>query len=105
MSTGDSKIDTAYKVVLVGHKKSAKTSALVAFQNLSCDEEVRMPSTFVCYTTQVLDKNVYLNIWDTAGQERFLALTRMYFHGAHVVLLCFCTYAPETIQALKEVWL
>ena len=91
--------------MLVGHKKSAKTAAIVAFQNRPSDEEVTINSAFVCYTVQVCDKNVLLNLCNTAGQEQFPSLDGIYLRGAHVVLLCFCTYAPETIQALKELWL
>ena len=101
MSEGGSKVDTVYKVVLVGHKKSAKTSAIIALQGLD-NEQVTVSPAFSIYTLQVRDKNVQLHFWDTSGMEGFLSLIGLYFRGSHVVLLCFSTYAPETIQALKD---
>ena len=101
MSEGGSKVDTVYKVVLVGHKKSAKTSAIIALEGPD-NEQVTVGVSYTIYTLQVCDKNVELQFWDTPGGKRFLPLIRQYIRGSHVVLLCFSTYAPETIQALED---
>ena len=101
MSEGGSKVDTVYKVVLVGHKKSAKTSAIIALQGLD-NEQVTVSPAFSIYTLQVRDKNVQLHFWDTSGMEGFLSLIGLYFRGSHVVLLCFSTYAPEDHSSAKR---
>ena len=101
MSEGGSKVDTVYKVVLVGHKKSAKRSAIIALEGPD-NEQVTVGVSCTRYTLQVRDKNVQLHFWDTAGGKRYLSLIGVYLRESHVVLLCFSTYAPETIQALKD---
>ena len=98
-----------YKVLVVGHEKSAKNLFSLAVSGRAGDKSEGAPtigSTFFRQDVAMADqKHVCLEIWDTASQERYASLAPIYFRGAHVILLCFCTYAPETIQALKDVWI
>ena len=97
----------SYTVVLVGDTKSGKEPLMARLCNPAADPE-EYPSCGVgvqSLTFEVRGRDVKLDFANTLGHEKSKTLCGMTLNGAHVVLLCFCTYVPETIQALKEFWL
>jgi GTPase SAR1 family protein len=42
---------------------------------------------FNTYLIKVEDKVIRLQIWDTAGQESFRSVTKIFYRGAHAVVL------------------
>ena len=98
--------EDGYTVVLVGDQKSGKESLMARLCNPAADPE-EYPSSGVglqSLTFDVRDQDVKLNFSNVVA-EYSRTLCQICLNGAHVVLLCFCTYVPETVQALKEDWL
>jgi len=48
------------------------------------------------------NSTIKFQLWDTAGQERFRSITRAYFRGSHVVLLCFSNTCAPSCESLKR---
>jgi small GTP-binding protein len=44
--------------------------------------------TKIVYIKQI-DKLIHFNIWDTAGQEIYDSITRRYYKGADIAIICF----------------
>lgn len=47
---------------------------------------------------------IRLQIWDTAGQERFRSISRLYYRGAHVAILCYDVTSKKSFEDMG-VWL
>ena len=48
-----------------------------------------------------LDQQVFkLQIWDTAGQESFKSITKIFYKGAHCVLLAYDITRYDTFESL-----
>ena len=99
-----------YKVVVAGHQKSAKILfALGLTGRISQSEKEGGPtigSGFVSTWVEIADgRSVDLEIWDMSSQEKYVSIAPVFLHDASVVLLCFCRHLPETVQALKDVWI
>jgi Ras-related protein Rab-2A len=43
-----------------------------------------------------------LQIWDTAGQESFQSITKIFYRGAHAVLLTYSVASMQSFQNLKH---
>lgn len=49
-----------------------------------------------------LEQQVFkLQIWDTAGQESFKSITKIFYKGAHCVLLAYDITRHDTFENLK----
>ena len=50
-----------------------------------------------------LDQQVFkLQIWDTAGQESFKSITKIFYKGAHCVLLAYDITRYDTFESLQS---
>ncbi|KAK8893057.1 hypothetical protein M9Y10_030318 [Tritrichomonas musculus] len=80
------------KVILVGNSGVGKTSLISAFIGDYYNEE-HLPTVNVSYCINEVvnnfNKKVKLEIWDTAGQEKYQAITKNFYRGANVALICF----------------
>ena len=55
-------------------------------------------------TESVDGDQIKLQVWDTAGQERFKTITSSYYRGAHGIIICYDTTAPDTFANVRT-WL
>lgn len=83
--------DCLIKIIIIGDSNVGKSNILTKF----ADDEFKSncSSTIgIDYKTVRIDhlnKSIKLLIWDTAGQERFNSITKTYYKGARVVIICF----------------
>ena len=59
---------------------------------------------FKIKTIEVDGKTIKLQIWDTAGQESFQSITKIFYRGAHAVLLTYDLTNMNTFNNLLK-WL
>lgn len=59
---------------------------------------------FGSYLMKVEDKILKLQIWDTAGQECFRSITKIFYRGAHVVILSYSILQGASFENLTS-WL
>ena len=88
MANNFSTCSHVYKDVSVGDQKSTKIGLF--------------PVKYVTITVQVHDQRVAVQCSETSGHEKYRYLTPGYCLGAHMVFLCVCTHALDTIQRFKE---
>ncbi len=94
------------KMCILGQMAVGKTSLANAFANQA---PVATVSTINAqqYRVKVTDKNqdtCYVQLWDTAGQERLQGMTSSYVRGAHGIVLLYDVTDPDSLLALKTVW-
>jgi Ras-related protein Rab-1A len=98
--------DYLIKTIIIGDSSVGKSNIITKF----VDDEFTHAycSTIgVDYKTicvDYLNKIVKIIIWDTAGQERFKTITRTFYKGAHVVIICFDLTNRETFENV-DYWL
>ena len=94
------------KLVIVGDEACGKTCLLMAFQDKGLPE-VYVPTVFENYVTDVEadGKEVELHLWDTAGQDDYNKLRPLAYPDADVILLCFCSETPESLDRVKTEWI
>ena len=59
---------------------------------------------FGSYLIKVEEKTLKLQIWDTAGQECFRSITKIFYRGAHVVILSYSLIQAASFENLTG-WL
>ncbi len=59
---------------------------------------------FNTYNIKVEDKIIKLQIWDTAGQENFRSVTKIFYRGAHAVVLNYPINSRESLNNVQH-WL
>lgn len=80
----------SFKVILLGDSGVGKTSFSLRAAGLE-----EMPRTtfrgFWMPTARMVIDNcpIKLEVWDTFGQERYRALSRVYYQGAHAIVLMY----------------
>eukprot|EP00992_Anisonema_acinus_P015577 TRINITY_DN9802_c0_g1_i1.p1 TRINITY_DN9802_c0_g1~~TRINITY_DN9802_c0_g1_i1.p1 ORF type:complete len:206 (+),score=41.37 TRINITY_DN9802_c0_g1_i1:52-669(+) len=98
--------DHIVKAVVVGDSGVGKTSLVLRYTDDIYDSSY-MATIGVDFRIKSFERNdeaVKLQVWDTAGQERFRGITRGYYRGAEVVLVCFDVSNWDTFSSLKT-WL
>ena len=68
------------------------------------DHDVTVGVEFGSYMIKVEEKILKLQIWDTAGQESFRSITKIFYRGAHVVILTYSIINAVTFENLQK-WL
>ena len=68
------------------------------------DHDVTVGVEFGSYLVKVEEKILKLQIWDTAGQECFRSITKIFYRGAHVVLLSYSILQGASFENLSG-WL
>ncbi len=86
-------MDSDYKIktIIIGDCGVGKSCIITKFID---DEFISKYNTtigvdFKTYRLNYLNSEFKLYIWDTAGQERFKAITKSFYKGVDVVLICF----------------
>ncbi|KAL9620004.1 MAG: hypothetical protein Q9160_005381 [Pyrenula sp. 1 TL-2023] len=98
------------KLVVLGAQGVGKTSLLHRYIHNTFSPNTPSQSTLgASFLTKRLqehssDTEVRLQIWDTAGQERFRSISRLYYRGAHVAILCYDITDERSWEEMKG-WL
>jgi GTPase SAR1 family protein len=67
------------------------------------DHEVTVGVEFGTLIIKLVDQVFKLQIWDTAGQESFKSITKIFYRGAHLVVLTYDITRMDTFLNL-ETW-
>eukprot|EP00826_Nyctotherus_ovalis_P045809 TRINITY_DN5102_c0_g1_i2.p1 TRINITY_DN5102_c0_g1~~TRINITY_DN5102_c0_g1_i2.p1 ORF type:complete len:181 (-),score=32.82 TRINITY_DN5102_c0_g1_i2:234-776(-) len=98
------KIDYSFKVVLAGKMAVGKTSLMLRISKEEFKETyvstIAGNSTELLYRVKEIQKNVRVELWDTSGEERYLSVTKIYFKGAHAVLLLYDITDKQSLSQL-----
>jgi small GTP-binding protein len=92
------------KAVMVGNSFVGKTALLTRM----CDGffDGNQTQTVCCeyhaIAVTVGDVTWNLLIWDTAGQERYAAVTRQYFRGAEIAMICYSVDSRESLKTMER---
>ncbi len=101
------RMDSSFKVIIVGPSAVGKTSLLNRFVNNEFALKYKL-TIGVDFLTKSMEyqpsKFVKLHIWDIGGQERFKFLHRSYYEGASGALLTFDLSRQNTFSSMKT-WL
>ncbi|KAJ7331282.1 hypothetical protein OS493_020071 [Desmophyllum pertusum] len=93
------------KLVAVGDGDSGKTSLLFGFAKHEFPE-FYAPTVFENYVAdiEVDGKTVELALWDTAPQEDYNRLRPLSYPDTDVILMCFSTDSPDSLENIPEEW-
>ena len=80
---------TLMKALLIGDESAGKTSFMLKLVENKFNETYR-PTIGVEFMTFLLpEQNVKIQLWDSAGSQRFKAITKAYYRGVTLFLICF----------------
>ena len=68
------------------------------------NHDVTVGVEFGSYLIKVEEKILKLQVWDTAGQESFRSITKIFYRGAHVVILAYSVVNGMSFENLTD-WL
>lgn len=98
--------DFTIKIIIIGNTNVGKSCILTKF----VDNEFISHNTttigvdYKTFYTTYLDKDIKLLIWDTAGQERFKAITKTFYKGVQVVIICFDLTNYDSFEDI-DIWM
>lgn len=83
--------DALFKIIIIGDSGIGKSCLLKRLMedDFIDDHDVTVGVEFGSYMIKVEDKILKLQVWDTAGQESFRSITKIFYRGAHVVMLAY----------------
>jgi Ras-related protein Rab-1A len=55
-------------------------------------------------TIQLDDKTVKLQMWDTSGSDRFVSISRLYYRGAHGIMIVYDVTRRDSFHGVQR-WL
>jgi len=95
-----------FKVLVIGDSGTGKTSIIRKYvYNTFCDKY--KCTLGVDFARKIIYKNnitTFLQLWDIAGQERFTNMSKIYYTGAHLVIIVFDVLRVKTFDSVKA-WL
>ena len=98
--------DVLFKLIIIGNSGVGKSCLMnrITTNEFSEDHEVTVGVDFGSLVLQLDTFLFKLQIWDTAGQEAFQAITKIFYRGAHAVLLTYSITSNASFLGLKD-WL
>lgn len=98
--------DALFKIIIIGDSGIGKSCILKRLidDDFGEDHDVTVGVEFGSYLVKVEEKILKLQIWDTAGQECFRSITKIFYRGAHVVLLSYSILQGASFENLTT-WL
>lgn len=101
--------DYLFKLIVIGNSGVGKSCLMhrVTTNEFSEDHEVTVGVEFGSLLIRMGElpdnQSVFkLQIWDTAGQESFQSITKIFYRGAHAVLLTYSVASLQSFQNLKH---
>lgn len=95
-----------FKLIVIGDSAIGKSCLMhrMCHNEFVDDHEVTVGVEFGSLLIKMENISVKLQIWDTAGQESFQSITKIFYRGAHAVLLTYDLTQMDTFIHLKQ-WL
>jgi Ras-related protein Rab-2A len=99
------KSDFLFKLIIIGDSAVGKSCLMqrVTTNEFIEDHEVTVGVEFGTLIIRLTDQIFKLQIWDTAGQESFKSITKIFYRGAHCVVLAYDITRLDTFLNL-ETW-
>ena len=101
-----------YKIILIGSSSVGKTSLCHTIKGEMFNS--RIPITIgVDYMEIKLERTkigekiptIYnIQLWDTAGHESYHSITRSYYRGSNIILMCFDLTNRKSFIELRSGW-
>ena len=101
-SAGDNEHSSLFKVIIIGDSAVGKSCLMhrVTQNEFIMDHEVTVGVEFGSLMIRLEEQLFKLQIWDTAGQESFKSITKIFYKGAHCVLLAYDITRRSTFESL-----
>jgi Ras-related protein Rab-2A len=98
--------DALFKVIIIGDSGIGKSCMLKRLMedDFKDDHDITVGVEFGSNLIKVEDKILKLQVWDTAGQESFRSITKIFYRGAHVVILAYSIINGLSFENLTD-WL
>lgn len=98
--------DFLFKLIVIGDSGVGKSCLMhrVTTNEFTDDHEVTVGVEFGSLMIKIEECTFKMQIWDTAGQESFQSITKIFYRGAHAVLLTYSIANKLTFDNLDH-WL
>ena len=98
--------DALFKIIIIGDSGIGKSCVLKRLMedDFKDDHDITVGVEFGSNLIKVEDKILKLQVWDTAGQESFRSITKIFYRGAHVVMLSYSIINGMSFENLTD-WL
>jgi len=98
--------DALFKLIIIGDSGIGKSCVLkrLTEDDFKDDHDITVGVEFGSTLIKVEDKTLKLQVWDTAGQESFKSITKIFYRGAHVVILAYSIIQAISFENLSD-WL
>lgn len=102
----NNKSDCLFKLIVIGDSAVGKSCLMqrVTTNEFVEDHEVTVGVEFGTLIVRLEDQIFKVQIWDTAGQESFKSITKIFYRGAHCVVLAYDITRLDTFLNLAT-WL
>ena len=89
-------------MIIIGDSAVGKSCLMhrVTTNDFVEDHEVTVGVEFGTLMIRLHQQNFKLQIWDTAGQESFKSITKIFYRGAHCVILAYDVTRMDTFVNL-----
>ena len=96
--------NSLFKVIIIGDSGVGKSCLMqrVTTNEFKQDHEVTVGVEFGSLVIKLEQQIFKLQIWDTAGQENFKSITKIFYKGAHCVLLTYDLTKRYTFENLEQ---
>ena len=96
--------DQLFKLIVIGDSGIGKSCLMhrMCHNEFTEDHEVTVGVEFGSLLVRMQDINVKLQIWDTAGQEAFQSITKIFYKGAHAVLMTYDLTSMDSFMNLNH---
>lgn len=93
------------KVIFLGRTMVGKTSIINAYFNQPVGDQVQQTIVPAYSCVELADggREVVLKIWDTAGEEKYRSISKIFYRGAEVAVICCGMDDRESVRELL-VW-
>lgn len=101
------------KIIIIGDSTCGKSSLLRQFVDKRFDpaQDMTIGVDLGFKTISLQSHRVKLQVWDTSGQDVFHNITRVYYRGAHVILLVYdisnersYIHCKKWLDHIRSVW-
>jgi Ras-related protein Rab-2A len=98
--------DALFKIIIIGDSGIGKSCVLKRLMedDFKDDHDITVGVEFGSNLIKVENKILKLQVWDTAGQESFRSITKIFYRGAHVVMLSYSIINGMSFENLTD-WL
>ena len=95
-----------FKVVVIGDSGIGKSCLMhrMCHNEFNEDHEVTVGVDFGSLLIRIKEISFKLQIWDTAGQESFQSINKIFYRGAHAVILTYDMTLMDSFTHLST-WL